>query len=60
MASSNTSSNVNVSRFIGASLSGRVETVKRNIETTKYHNDTTKRHNDKRRRTGVVSDESNS
>ena len=59
MASSNTSCNVNVSRFI-ASLSGRVETVKRNIETMKCDNDTTKRHNDKRRRTGVVSDESNS
>lgn len=57
MTSSNTSCNVN--RFI-ASLSGRVDTMKRNIETMKCHNDTKKRHNDKRRRTGVVSDESNS
>ena len=47
------------SRII-ASLSGRVETVKRNIETMKCHNEMTKRHNDKQRRIDVVSDKSNS
>ena len=50
MESSNTSCNV---RRTIASLSGRVETMKR-------HNETTKRQNDKGRRTDVVSDESNS
>ena len=57
MESSNTSRNV--CRII-ASLSGRVETKKRHNETMKRHDETAKRQNDKRRRTDVVSDESNS
>jgi len=57
MEPSNTSCNA---YRITASMSGLVETMKRHNETMKCHNETTKRQNDKRRRTDLVSDESNS